>query len=536
MKRTLVFLILSSWFGGLGAQTTYSKFYDGGTSFKFNLVEMSDGGLFVGLGRTRAISHLDENGNVTYTYSYWAHPQGAMTGLGGIRRVGVGRYGVVGGYNVTLDTCSAISGSQTIFRPTIILIDSAGSILDHRYYLVHHGCRNVLSDLVVTADGGILTWGHEKNLLILKVDSELEPLWARSFPSVGGVQFIKELPSGDLLAGINLDTGGAVVARMDANGDILWCKSYIRPRGMVHDAVVESDDSFVITGFTDSTASTNPFIPYPPSFHPKLFMLKLDGQGSVQWCKGYDSAPDLWYSRSASHIVKSQDGQYGVLATMGLPNNFFAYRTLLMKTDVNGDTLWTRSIGAPGYNYTAMDLIEHSDGGFVLSGQVLGDLPNNAMGASFIYKTDALGHPACHETYHPIETSDLFPIDSTIVLTSVDGLTVHPAFMSDTTFAPINTFDACVINEIPRSTRDHPNRPVVRPNPNTGRFTVQFADPLLADSYYSLFDTMGKLLLQRPLPTGATVEEVDLTRFGAGSYVIKFTSPDGVCYERVVVE
>ena len=65
---------------------------------------------------------------------------------------------------------------------------------------------------------------------------------------------------------------------------------------------------------------------------------------------------------------------------------------------------------------------------------------------------------------------------------------------------------------------------------------MQFQDPLLADSYYSLFDTMGKLLLQRPLPTGATVEEVDLTRFGAGSYVIKFTSPDGVCYERVVVE
>ena len=65
---------------------------------------------------------------------------------------------------------------------------------------------------------------------------------------------------------------------------------------------------------------------------------------------------------------------------------------------------------------------------------------------------------------------------------------------------------------------------------------MQFQDPLLAESYYSLFDTMGKLLLQRPLPTGATLEEVDLTRFGAGSYVINFTSPDGMCYERVVVE
>ena len=41
---------------------------------------------------------------------------------------------------------------------------------------------------------------------------------------------------------------------------------------------------------------------------------------------------------------------------------------------------------------------------------------------------------------------------------------------------------------------------------------------------------------QRPLPTGATLEEMDLSRYGRGTYVIKFTDRDGVCYERVVVE
>ncbi len=42
----------------------------------------------------------------------------------------------------------------------------------------------------------------------------------------------------------------------------------------------------------------------------------------------------------------------------------------------------------------------------------------------------------------------------------------------------------------------------VRPNPNTGHFTLSFADPLMAESYYSVYDTMGKLLFQRPLPQG----------------------------------
>ncbi|MBL7955563.1 MAG: T9SS type A sorting domain-containing protein [Flavobacteriales bacterium] len=106
--------------------------------------------------------------------------------------------------------------------------------------------------------------------------------------------------------------------------------------------------------------------------------------------------------------------------------------------------------------------------------------------------------------------------------------------MNDTTFSPLTVYSGCTLSTgMPHSIAEKPR---LYPNPTPGRFTVEFADPLLADSYYSLFDTMGKLLLQRPLPTGATLEEVDLTRFGAGSYVIKFTSPDGVCYERVVVE
>ncbi len=80
------------------------------------------------------------------------------------------------------------------------------------------------------------------------------------------------------------------------------------------------------------------------------------------------------------------------------------------------------------------------------------------------------------------------------------------------------------------------SKPSVRPNPNTGRFTVVFQDPLMAESYYSVYDAMGRLLYQRPLATGKTTEEVDLSRFGTGTYVIKFTDPQGTCYERVVVE
>ncbi len=205
-----------------------------------------------------------------------------------------------------------------------------------------------------------------------------------------------------------------------------------------------------------------------------------------------------------------------------------------MKTDVSGDTLWTRSVGRNGYSYYSRDLLAYSDGGFLISGGIWGDLPNQNTGLPYIFKTDSLGHFSCWERHQSVELLDLFPTDSSFTLTSIDGAEMYPAFVRDTIFDPLTVYSGCTFTTgIPRY---QDRRPRIYPNPNTGRFTVQFADPLLAESYYSVYDTMGKLLVQRRLPTGATVEEVDLARYGAGTYVVKFTSPDGVCHERVVVE
>ncbi len=65
---------------------------------------------------------------------------------------------------------------------------------------------------------------------------------------------------------------------------------------------------------------------------------------------------------------------------------------------------------------------------------------------------------------------------------------------------------------------------------------MAFRDPLATDSYYSVYDSMGKLLFQRPLRPGKETEEIDLSRYGTGTYVIKCTDPEGVYHEQVVVE
>jgi len=407
-----------------------------------------------------------------------------------------------------------------------------------RYVVEPAVCYGVPGGLEVTADKGALTWGRDRNFFALRVDSALEPVWSKQVVAPGGFNFIKELPGGDLLAGINLDSAGAVVARMDADGNFLWVKSYIRPKGFVHDALIESDSSFIITGVTD-TSGLNFFQTLLSTFQPKLFMMKLNGDGEVQWCRGWINSTYRWYTGTPSRIVRTLDDSYALLATLGMPANNLEYRPILMKTDANGDTLWTRSVGANGYIYMARTLLPYSDGGYMFSGIVQGDLPGGNTGLCYIMKTDSLGHFGCQEQHYPMQTLDLFPMDSSLTLTVVDGLATGTSiFVNDSIVDPdlFIEYDACTFATSlpPRMERRPPMS--IRPNPNTGRFTVVFPDPLMAESYYSVYDTMGKLLYQRPLPAGQETEEVDLSRFGPGTYEINFTSPDGVCHERVVVE
>jgi len=546
VKRFLLFTACLCMVAAQGQQT-FENFYSG-ASGKFRLIELASGNLVTSMvgGSPMPIivsgtSIIAPDGSVIHSHAYF---RDTLLVLQAIQRVNDNEFYFVTGYYK--DSCSAI-GSMTLpnTHPLIGKMDSLGNMWDLRHYVldgggcgtsITNGCSKLAGDLEVCSNGSVITWGRDDRFFALRADPTGEVEWAKCFPNHGGFQFIKELPGGDLLAGINMDSAGAVVARMDAMGNFLWIKSYVRPSGMVHDAVIESDSSFVIIGVTDSLASTNPFVPNPPGFHPLLFMLKLDGSGDVHWCKGYDSAPNLWYARQGFRIERLADDHYVLWATLGYPQNNLHHRPLLMKTDLNGDTLWTRSSGAAGRDYLTIDLLPYSDGGFMMSGYALGSLPGGNTGLTSIYKVDSLGHFACNELHYPIEVMDLFPVDSSFTLSSTDGATMLPAYVTDTVHDPVPVYDACPPTVVPNLYNQGRIKPRVRPNPNTGQFTVDFTDPLQRDSYYSVFDATGRLLFQRPLARGATQQDIDLSRFGRGTYILHFTTPEGVSQERVVVE
>lgn len=517
------------------AQPGFERIYESGGYP--SMVELPSQHLITGMsisstGTSCGFTVLNPNGNIIHQANL--NPDTTLGIWEMVPRSDIELYFTSGYYK---DTCINQFGNvATRVHPMIGRIDTIGNVLSAHYYVAAGApCNNGMGAIEVTNDGAVIVCGVTGNPGALKVSASGVPQWSKRALYNGGVRFIKELSNGDLLMGLNMDTAGAVLARMDAFGSILWCKSYVRPNGMLQYCLIEPDDSFIITGFTDSIQIGNPL---PPTYQPKLFMMKLDGAGEVQWCKGYYSTPSFFVPVHSGTIVRATDGNYAVLGTLGHWGSSMYHRPFLMKTDTNGDTLWTRKVGVSSYIYSVGALYAAPDGGVLVGGLIEGDLPGLNSGLPFIFKCDSAGNFPCLGSPHPVQMIQLFPVDSAFSLNWVDVPTVaYPAFTSQASPGPIAVFDACEVANGSSSLEMRRGRPMrIRPNPSTGRFTLEVRDPLLAESYYSVYDALGKLLYQRPLPAGATVQEIDLSRFGPGTYVLRLTDPEGSRHERVVVE
>jgi hypothetical protein len=515
MKIVTMLLVLNLLAQGIAAQQVFDRIYYGTAASKMNLLETDSDGILAAISWYPGISRIDESGDITYSTNYYGD---SILTMASIRLRAENELYFVTGYRK--DTCTSPPfGLITRTYPVIGRMDTLGNITKLHYYDINSPlCTNMPADLEILGDGGVITWGRDAMFFVLKVDSIGLPVWSRSFSGVGSFQFVRELASGGLLAGINMDTAGGVVARMDAMGNILWAKSYFRPNGLVHDCFIESDSTYYVTGYTTNLplASTN------------LYLMRLNELGEVQWCKGYGSSSSTWNTDRDVRIEQTLDSNIVILATT-------SGRPLLIKMNMNGDTLWTKFGGASSHTYETYDLLVHSDGGFGYGGVIYGNLPQLATGALYVFKTDSLGNHSCFNRWYPTTITNMFPVDSSITLNYIDGAAAYPAFVNDTVFPPLDVYDACLITGLPEPSWK-PSRLRIRPNPNPGRFTVEFKDPLEAHSFYSVYDELGRLLYQRPLPTGKLQEEIDLSQFGKGMYVLQVTDPEGVRVERVVVE
>jgi len=165
------------------------------------------------------------------------------------------------------------------------------------------------------------------------------------------------------------------VVRTDSNGFVLWPQRHFgTPFVDVGRSVEETkDSSLIITGFTNGNLANG----------YDVLLLRLDKWGDSLWWKtyggtGWDFAYSVHQTFDRGFIIAGGTYSYGVGG-----EDFW-----LIKTDANGDTMWTKTYGGTKDD-EARSVRQTSDSGYILVGTTksFGD----TTGDIYVVKTKANG-------------------------------------------------------------------------------------------------------------------------------------------------
>ncbi len=185
---------------------------------------------------------------------------------------------------------------------------------------------------------------------------------------------------GYIIAGSTTNFGAGdediYLIRTNMNGDTLWTKTFGGTKDDIGYCVKQTTDGgFIITGVMNQSVSVG----------GDVCLIKTKSNGDTLWTKIIGSGNDVGF-----YIVQTNDGGFIVAGYMG-----DAY---LIRTDVNGDTLWTKTFNAGSANGgEGYSIHQTTDGGFIITGSVW--INSTYASDVFLVKTDGNGNILWSKTF-----------------------------------------------------------------------------------------------------------------------------------------
>jgi len=316
-------------FGGMGAE--------GGRS----LCETDDGGFLI-TGYTFSHGRGEADILVIKTDSE-GHPIWSRAFGGSGTEYGNGCCTLSDGYIITGYTTSLGSGSRDVY---VIKLDLRGQELWSKTFggpswdVGMAVCQSPDSHIYVC--GYTHSFGEgEEDIYVIKLRPDGNEVWSRTY---GGDRFdlgysVAATCDGGCLIGATTGTFGQGNAdiyqiRVDGEGNMLWSNSFGNKgrRGYGFDwgksMHTLKGGSSVLAGYTDCNDIMD------------IYVLKVDGSGSVSWSRAFGHKPFYDYGNA---VCGTEDGSvYVAGTTKSLDDNNEIY---LAKLDSEGTLLWQKSLG-----------------------------------------------------------------------------------------------------------------------------------------------------------------------------------------------
>ena len=247
-----------------------------------------------------------------------------------------------------------------------------------------------------TSDGSYIVAGYTKSfgagepdVWLIKTDPNGDTLWTKTY---GGSEWdqawsVQQTSDGGyIVVGFTASFGAGNydvwLLKTDADGDTLWTRTYGDTGYEAGYSVQQTpDEGYIIAGYTDTGGIQH------------VYVIKTDADGDTLWTRTYG---ELSYSRGFS-VKQTSDGSYIIAGSTYIFSEVVSsIEIYLIKTDANGDSLWTRTYGEPvGDDYGA-SVCETSDGSYIITGC------SYYLGLGYeilLLKTDADGDSLWARTY-----------------------------------------------------------------------------------------------------------------------------------------
>ncbi|MEO8087649.1 MAG: T9SS type A sorting domain-containing protein, partial [Bacteroidota bacterium] len=422
-----------------------------------------------------------------------------------------------GGFAIT-----GIKGGGVSFVPYFLRIDSSGNLLSNRSYLWF--ADEHINSIVQTPGSGFLLAGYLYNgnnlVYFIRTDSVGDTLWTKSYTesffnaNVYSLRIAKD--GGFIAAGsiqnTNTQDVDAFLFKTDSMGNIEWAKGY-GDVGYDYAQQVEvaSDSGFILAAVTYSFGAGL----------ADYYLIKTDSLGNPEWSKTYGGTSD---DRSES---VHQLPDHGFLITGESASfSFGNFDVYMIRTDINGDTLWTKTVNGLENN-EAYSMVLTADSAFAITGTYFNQFGNNDV---LFLKSDASGFMGCSER----STATTVNIPATITTNHhLNYFPSQPSVVSHTleikSGARVETlcFPLSIESEI------NTNAVIIYPNPAEEKLTIDSKQFTI--SSIMVFDLMGTAVILRNanclLPT-----ELDLHQLTPGIFILQITFDQDVQYIRFVKE
>jgi hypothetical protein len=248
-----------------------------------------------------------------------------------------------------------------------------------------------------TSDHGYIIVGMTRSfgagqddIYLIKTDSNGDTLWTRTYGGTNidwGYSVQQTSDGGYIIAGATKSFGEGLdwdvyLIKTDANGNALWTRTYGSTNNSELGRSVQqtSDGGYIIAGHTSTTDNDR-----------DVYLLKTDANGDTLWTRTYGSADfDRGYS-----VQQTFDQGFIIAGYTWSWDPGYGY-IFLIKTDVNGDTLWTRSYGRAGAD-EGYCVQQTSDSGYVIIG--ITELFGTSNLNIYLIKTNAYGDTLWTRTY-----------------------------------------------------------------------------------------------------------------------------------------